>query len=165
MELRARGWPIATAGREVGVSRTTAANWARGDKAYRGGQVVGFVDPLDWLKIRTISARYLSQYERVLVADLRRHDLTVRAIAAELGRAPSTYEQDDGARLETGDALPVVGAGSSSDLQSALPMTRAFAAANSASLNTPMSRRRASSASSRAIPSGAVPALGATGKA
>ena len=43
MELRARGWPIATAGREVGVSRTTASNWARGYKVYRGGQVVGFV--------------------------------------------------------------------------------------------------------------------------
>ena len=94
MELRARGWPIATAGREVGVSRTTAANWARGYKVYRGGQVVGFVDPLDRLEVRTISARYLSQDERVLIADLRRQGLTVRAIAAELDRAPSTISRE-----------------------------------------------------------------------
>lgn len=94
MELRARGWPIATAGREVGVSRTTAANWARGYKVYRGGEVVGFVDPLDRLEVRSISARYLSQDERVLIADLRRQGLTVRAIAAELGRSPSTISRE-----------------------------------------------------------------------
>jgi len=83
MELRARGWPTATAGREVGVSRTTAANWARGYKVYRGGQVVGTVAPLDALAVRMISARYLSQDERILIADLHRHGLTVRAIAGE----------------------------------------------------------------------------------
>jgi len=94
MELRARGWPIATAGREVGVSRTTASNWARGYKVYRGGQVVGFVDPLDRLAVRAISPRYLSQDERILIADMRRQGLTVRAIATELGRAPSTVSRE-----------------------------------------------------------------------
>ncbi|MCC2321366.1 helix-turn-helix domain-containing protein [Cellulomonas xiejunii] len=81
MELRARGWPIATAGREVGVSRTTAANWARGYKVYRGGRVVGTVAPLDPLAVRVISARYLSQDERI-------------TIAPELGRAPSTISRE-----------------------------------------------------------------------
>ena len=37
MELRARGWSIAAAGREVGVSRSAAANWSRGYKVYRNG--------------------------------------------------------------------------------------------------------------------------------
>lgn len=94
MELRARGWPIATAGREVGVSRTTASNWARGYKVYRGGQVVGYFDPLDRLAVRAISPRFLSQDERILIADMRRHGLTVRAIATELGRAPSTISRE-----------------------------------------------------------------------
>ena len=47
MELRARGWSILAAAREVGVSRTSGANWARGYKTYRNGEVFGFVAPLD----------------------------------------------------------------------------------------------------------------------
>ena len=43
MELRERGWSIRGAAREVGVARTTGANWARGYKTYRNGKVVGFV--------------------------------------------------------------------------------------------------------------------------
>jgi len=55
MELRARGWSVAAAGREVGVSRTTGANWSRGHKVYRRGAVVGFVEALDRLAVRQIS--------------------------------------------------------------------------------------------------------------
>lgn len=55
MELRARGWPIAAAGREVGVSRKAAAYWAGGYKIYGDGQAAGFVDPLDSLAVRAIS--------------------------------------------------------------------------------------------------------------
>jgi len=51
MELRSRGWSISAAGRTVGVSRTTAANWARGHKTYRDGEVVGLVEPLDRLAV------------------------------------------------------------------------------------------------------------------
>src|SRR5689334_9913396 len=86
MELRARGWSIVAAAREVGVSRTAGANWARGYKTYRNGEVVGFVAPLDHLAVRQVSARYLSQDERFLIADLRREGASIRAIAAELGR-------------------------------------------------------------------------------
>jgi len=94
MELRARGWPIAAAGREVGVSRTAAANWARGYKIYRDGQVVGFVDPLDRLAVRAISPRYLSQDERIQIADLHHRGLSIRAIALEIGRAASTVSRE-----------------------------------------------------------------------
>ena len=88
MELRARGWSILAAAREVGVSRTAGANWARGYKTYRNGEVVGFVAPLDHLAVRQVTARYLSQDERFLIADLRREGASIRAIAAELGRRP-----------------------------------------------------------------------------
>jgi IS30 family transposase len=94
MELRARGWSIAAAGREVGVSRTAAGNWARGYKTYRSGEVVGFVEPLDRLAVKAISPRYLSQDERIQIADLRQEGLSVRAIAAQLGRAASTVSRE-----------------------------------------------------------------------
>ena len=81
-------------GREVGVSRTTANNWARGYKTYRRGEVVGFVPALDRLAVRQISARYLSQDERIEIADLRRAGLSIREIAAQLGRAPSTISRE-----------------------------------------------------------------------
>jgi IS30 family transposase len=43
---------------------------------------------------REISPRYLSEDERVRVADLRRSGLTVRGIAEALGRSPSTISRE-----------------------------------------------------------------------
>jgi len=94
MELRARGWSIRAAAREVGVSRSAATNWTRGYKTYRNGVEVGFVPPLDRLAVRQISTRYLSQDERIEIADLRRCGLSLRAIADRLGRAPSTISRE-----------------------------------------------------------------------
>jgi IS30 family transposase len=94
MELRARGWSVRAAAREVGVSRTAGANWSRGYKVYRNGLVVKFVAPLDRLTVREVSARYLSQDERIEIADLRQSGLSVRAIAVQLQRAPSTISRE-----------------------------------------------------------------------
>jgi transposase, IS30 family len=94
MELRARGWSVSAAGREVGVSRTSANNWARGYKTYRRGEAVGFVPALDRLAVRQISNRYLSEEERIAIADLRRSGLSARKIAAKLKRAPSTVSRE-----------------------------------------------------------------------
>lgn len=94
MELRARGWSVSAAARESGVSRTCGANWARGHKVYRNGVAVGFVAPLDRLAVRPVSARYLTQDERIEIADSRRAGLGVRAIAERLSRAPSTISRE-----------------------------------------------------------------------
>jgi len=94
MQLRERGWSILAAARDVGVSRTTGNNWARGYKTYRKGAVVGFVAPLERLAVRTISARYLSQDERIEIADLHHAAVSIRAIAVRLGRAPSTISRE-----------------------------------------------------------------------
>jgi IS30 family transposase len=94
MELRARGWSVRAAAREVGVSRSAATNWTNGYKTYRNGVEVGFVPPLDRLEVREISTRYLSQDERIAIADLRRSGLSLRAIAERLGRAPSTISRE-----------------------------------------------------------------------
>ena len=87
VELRERGWSILAAAREVGVSRTTGNNWSRGYKTYRHGQVTGFVPALERLAVRQISARYLSQDERIEIADLRHAGLSIRQIADQLSIA------------------------------------------------------------------------------
>jgi IS30 family transposase len=94
MDLRARGWSVRSAAREVGVSRSAATNWTHGYKTYRNGVEVGFVPPLDRLEVRQISPRYLSQDERVEIADLHQSGLSLRAIATRLGRAPSTISRE-----------------------------------------------------------------------
>lgn len=94
MELRERGWSIRAAAREVGVARTTGTNWACGYKTYRNGQVVGFVPPLERLAVRQISSRFLSQDDRIEIADLRHAGLSIRQIALKLGRAPSTISRE-----------------------------------------------------------------------
>src|SRR5262245_16163725 len=94
MELRRRGWSILVAAREVGGSRTTGNNWSRGYKTYRNGQVPGFVPALERLAVREISARYLSQDDRIEIADLRHAGLSIRQIAGQLGRAPSTISRE-----------------------------------------------------------------------
>ena len=94
MELRERGWSIRAAAREVGVSRSSGNNWARGSTIYRNGQPVGFVPPLDRLMVRQISARFLSQDERIEIADLRRAGVSIRQIAAQLSRSPSTISRE-----------------------------------------------------------------------
>jgi IS30 family transposase len=63
-------------------------------KTYRTGVVVGFVAPLDRLAVRQVSSRYLSQDERIEIADLRQSGLSMRAIASRLKRAPSTISRE-----------------------------------------------------------------------
>jgi transposase, IS30 family len=109
MELRERGWSVDAAAREVGVSRSAGSNWAYGYKTYRGGEVVGFVPPLDRLEVREVSARFLSQDERIEIADLRRAGCSLREIARQLGRSPSTIsrtapQRDCGPGLSAFDA-------------------------------------------------------------
>ncbi len=94
MELRERGWSIRAAAREVGVSRTAGNNWVRGYKTYRGGQVVGFVPALERLVVRQISSRFLSQDERIEIADLHLQGLSVREIGRRVGRAASTVSRE-----------------------------------------------------------------------
>ncbi len=94
MQLIERGWSIRGAAIEVGVSRTSGNNWARGYKVYRNGQVVGFVSPLDRLAVREVSSRHLSQNERIEIADLKQAGLSVRQVAQRIGRSPSTVSRE-----------------------------------------------------------------------
>lgn len=58
------------------------------------GRFVGAVTPLDRPTVREISPRYLSQEERIEIADLHHAGVSVRKIATQPGRAPSTVSRE-----------------------------------------------------------------------
>ena len=58
------------------------------------GRSCGSSPPLDRLEVRQISPRFLSQDERIEIADLHHAGMSMRAIAARLGRAPSTISRE-----------------------------------------------------------------------
>jgi hypothetical protein len=76
------------------VSGFTGNNWIHVYTTYRRGAVVGVVAPLDRLAVREISGRFLSQDVRVEIACLRRAGLSVREVARQLDRAPSTLSRE-----------------------------------------------------------------------
>ena len=69
------------------MSLTAGRNWAKGYKTYRAGHVVGFVPALDRLEVREISSRFLSQDERIEIADLHHAGVGVREIALRMRRS------------------------------------------------------------------------------
>jgi IS30 family transposase len=76
------------------LARTAEVARAWGYKAYRNGQVVGFVDPTGCLAVRTISRWNPSEDERIQLADLRQQGLRIRAITLEIGRGASTVSRE-----------------------------------------------------------------------
>jgi transposase, IS30 family len=94
MELRERGLGIDAAAREVGVTRTAGRNWANGYRKCRGGEIVGFVPALDRLEVNEVSSRFLSEDERVEIADLHRAGVSGREIARRFSRSPSTISRE-----------------------------------------------------------------------
>ncbi|GAA3134195.1 hypothetical protein GCM10020255_008790 [Rhodococcus baikonurensis] len=93
MELRGRGGAFSRLPERSAYPKTTGNNWSRGYKTYRNGAAVGFVPALERLAVREISARFLSQDERIEIAD-RHAGLSIRAIASRLGRSPSTISRE-----------------------------------------------------------------------
>jgi transposase, IS30 family len=92
--LIAQGVSNSEACRMVGINRRTGTRWRHGrtitNRAGRARQYPGVVST----KRRAISPRFLSEDERVVIADRHRAHATVRAIAAELHRSPSTISRE-----------------------------------------------------------------------
>ncbi|MBA8948376.1 transposase-like protein [Streptomyces calvus] len=106
---------IREASRVVGINRRTGQEWLNGRaervtaKAGRSKSIRAAVQPLVGAP-RTfplnprkgglrapalaISTRYLSEEERIRIADLRRAKKSIRSIAAALGRSPSTISRE-----------------------------------------------------------------------
>jgi len=79
--------------REVGVHRITGTRWHDGRSMVDSGGRARYYPPIAAPAV-AISPRYLSEEERVLIGDLLRAGRSVRSIATELGRSPSTISRE-----------------------------------------------------------------------
>ena len=92
--LIARGVGSAEACRIVGVHPKTGKRWRRGRvMTSSSGARLQYAPVVDTRK-QVISERFLSEDDRVVIADLRGAGFGVRAIAARLGRSPSTVSRE-----------------------------------------------------------------------
>jgi IS30 family transposase len=94
-ELLSRGVSLSEAARTVGVNRRTAKRWRNGRSIkYTDGRVLKLLPVIRMAHQKEYSPRYLSEDERLRLADLRREKRTMREIAHLLGRAPSTISRE-----------------------------------------------------------------------
>ncbi len=94
--LIAQGFSNSEACRVVGINRRTGKRWRHGRSiTTRDGRTLHYAPVVGTgAGRREISPRYLSEDERARIADLRRAGAGVRAIAARLGRSPSTVSRE-----------------------------------------------------------------------
>jgi len=93
--LMSEGVSLSQAAREVGINRRTAKWWRNGRVLrYPDGRVLKLPPVINAPEPKTYSPRYLSEDERIRLADLRREKRTMREIAVLLGRAPSTISRE-----------------------------------------------------------------------
>jgi IS30 family transposase len=85
------GMGVREAARRVGINYGTAKTWNTAARAAVIDQAAAAVTVAAG---RVISARYLSQAERVVIADRLREKASIQSIAAQLGRAPSTISRE-----------------------------------------------------------------------
>jgi IS30 family transposase len=89
----AQGMSNAAACRIVGVNRKTGHRWRYGRSiTNRVGEILTY--PSITRPAHPVSARFLSEAERVAIADGLIRGRSIRVIAAELGRAPSTVSRE-----------------------------------------------------------------------
>jgi IS30 family transposase len=95
--LIAQGFNNSEACRITGINRKTGKRWRHGRTiTARDGRKLHYppVVTRGTAARREISDRYLSEKERVLIADLRAAGAGVRAIAGQTGRSPSTISRE-----------------------------------------------------------------------
>jgi IS30 family transposase len=92
--LIALGVPNAEACRKVGINRKTGTRWRLGRTISSGNGRKLHYRPVVNPRSTEISPRYLSEDERVRIADLRQQGLSMRAVAAALGRDPATISRE-----------------------------------------------------------------------
>jgi len=96
--LIAQGYNNSEACRIVGINRRTGKRWRHGRTiTTRDGRKLHYAPVVAegaGRGVREISDRYLSEQERVRIADLRQAGHGVRAIAVQTGRSPSTISRE-----------------------------------------------------------------------
>lgn len=93
-KLIGEGVPSSRASRIVGINPRTGKRWRNGRKVKSGGTMLELPPVISTRPDREYSPRYLSEDERIRVADLRRDRLSVREIATLMGRSPSTISRE-----------------------------------------------------------------------
>lgn len=89
-----RGVSNSEACRRLGIDRKTGHWWKNGGRVTRNG-VTRIVEPvINRSPQSPASPRYLSQDERVVIADGVRAGRSARSLASELGRSPSTVARE-----------------------------------------------------------------------
>jgi transposase, IS30 family len=94
VRLIAQGVNNAEACRIMGINRKTGNRWRYGRAVRNSAGVFVHYPPVKITEARPRSPRYLSEQERVVIADLLCAKLTVRGIARRLGRSPSTISRE-----------------------------------------------------------------------
>jgi len=94
LQLIAHGVNNSEACRLVAINRKTGNRWRYGRSVRNSVGEVLHYPPVKAKDVRPRSPRYLSEDERIRIADLRAAGLTVRGIAVLLARAPSTISRE-----------------------------------------------------------------------
>ncbi|MFD8869163.1 IS30 family transposase [Streptomyces sp. NPDC059590] len=88
------GFSNADACERVGVNPRTGREWRNGRPEGRKKRPRTAARPVRALPDRSGRSRYLNEDERIHIADRLREKVPIRAIAAELGRSPSTVSRE-----------------------------------------------------------------------
>ena len=94
VQLIAQGVNNSEACRLVGINRKTGNRWRYGRKARNSAGALVIYAPVKINEVRPRSPRYLSEHERIQIADLLAAKTSARGIAEQLGRAPSTISRE-----------------------------------------------------------------------
>ena len=94
--LIAEGVPSVRASRMVGIHPRTGKRWRNGRRITSGGRVLNLPPVITSVVpvLKRYSPRYLSEDERIRLADLRREQRTMREIGALMGRSASTISRE-----------------------------------------------------------------------
>lgn len=96
-ESLGEGSSLAAACREVGIGRSTGHIWKNGTLVRRKDGTVKIVPPLEPLAVRVISPRFLSEKERVQIADLASCGMVrPKSVACWAARRPRSVESSGG---------------------------------------------------------------------
>jgi IS30 family transposase len=94
VRLIGQGVNNAEACRIVGINRKTGNRWRYGRQVRNSAGVLVHYAPVRITEAKPRSPRYLSEQERIAIADLLCVKMAVRGIARRLGRSPSTISRE-----------------------------------------------------------------------
>jgi IS30 family transposase len=126
-QLIGQGVNNSEACRLVGIDRKTGNRWRYGRKVRNSAGALVIYPPMKIEQARPRSPRYLSEQERIQIADLLAAKTSVRGIAEQLGRAPSTISREIHRNRADGGRYRPHHAERAARLRAARPRTRRIA--------------------------------------